>query len=117
MMPNHARPTWKQLLARQAPLRLPVAHDALTAKLIRLAGYPAYQVAGFAVEGARYGFPDMDLTHLGEKLLAFSEIVSASDLPVLIDTDDGYGDAKNVTRTVQSYERIGASAIFMEDQH
>jgi 2-methylisocitrate lyase-like PEP mutase family enzyme len=37
-------------------------------------------------------------------------------LPVLVDGDDGYGDAKNVTRTIEGYERIGASAIFVEDQ-
>jgi 2-methylisocitrate lyase-like PEP mutase family enzyme len=37
-------------------------------------------------------------------------------LPVLLDVDDGYGDAKNVTRTVQEYVRLGDSAIFMEHQ-
>jgi 2-methylisocitrate lyase-like PEP mutase family enzyme len=44
------------------------------------------------------------------------QIIRASSLPVLVDGDDGYGDAKNVTRTVEGYERIGASAIFIEDQ-
>jgi 2-methylisocitrate lyase-like PEP mutase family enzyme len=40
----------------------------------------------------------------------------ASSLPVLIDGDDGYGDVKNITRTVSGYEEIGASALFIEDQ-
>jgi 2-methylisocitrate lyase-like PEP mutase family enzyme len=44
------------------------------------------------------------------------EIIRSSPLPVLVDGDDGYGDAKNVTRTIEGYERIGASAIFIEDQ-
>jgi 2-methylisocitrate lyase-like PEP mutase family enzyme len=43
-------------------------------------------------------------------------VIGASSLPVLIDGDDGYGDVKNVTRTIRGYEAIGASAIFIEDQ-
>src|SRR5258707_4803453 len=44
------------------------------------------------------------------------DIMAASSLPVLVDCDDGYGDAKNVARTVAGYEAMGVSAIFMEDQ-
>jgi len=97
-------------------LLLPSAHDALTARLIEQAGFPAYQVGGFALDGARHGFPDIDLTHFGEKSAAVREIVSASTLPVLVDADDGYGDVKNVTRTIRGYEAMGAAAIFIEDQ-
>src|SRR5206468_3130222 len=43
-------------------------------------------------------------------------IIGASTLPVMVDGDDGYGDAKNVTRTVEQYIRLGASALFIEDQ-
>jgi 2-methylisocitrate lyase-like PEP mutase family enzyme len=111
-----ARPTWKALLKAHAPLLLPAAHDALTARLIERAGFPAYQVGGFALNGARHGFPDLDLTHYGEESAAVRDIVEASSLPVLIDADDGYGDVKNVTRTIRGYEALGASAIFFEDQ-
>ncbi len=44
------------------------------------------------------------------------DIMSATRLPVLVDCDDGYGDAKNAARTIQGYEAMGVSAIFMEDQ-
>jgi 2,3-dimethylmalate lyase len=47
------RPTWKSLLSRSHPLLLPAAHDALTAKLIQRAGFKAFQVGGFALNGAR----------------------------------------------------------------
>jgi 2-methylisocitrate lyase-like PEP mutase family enzyme len=60
--------------------------------------------------------PDVDLEQFGEKSKAVEDIVSASTLPVMIDGDDGYGDAKNVTRTVQSYVKMGVSALFIEDQ-
>jgi len=110
------RPAWKEVLDRHSPLLLPVAHDALTARLIQLAGYPAYQIGGFALVGAHFAYPDIDMTHYGENSMVIRNIISASSLPVLVDADDGYGDAKNVWRTVQGYEEMGASAIFIEDQ-
>jgi methylisocitrate lyase len=108
--------SWKALLEREGLLQLPAAHDALTAKLIERAGFPAYQVGGFALVGARYGRPDVDLEHFGEKNRAVQDVIDGCALPVLVDGDDGYGDAKNVTRTVRGYEALGASAIFLEDQ-
>src|SRR3954451_3067569 len=98
--------TWKELLDKHRYVQLPVAHDALTAKLIKRAGFRAYQVGGFALEGSLYGYPDADLTHLGEKSAAVDRIIQATDLPVLVDADDGYGDAKNVVRTVERYESM-----------
>lgn len=110
------RPSWRALLRRHKFLQLPAAHDALSAKLIARAGFVAYQVGGFALEGARFGVPDIDLIRFGEKSAAVREIVGASELPVLVDCDDGYGDVKNVTHTVNVYEEMGVSAIFLEDQ-
>jgi 2-methylisocitrate lyase-like PEP mutase family enzyme len=108
--------SWRALLDREKFLQLPAAHDALTAKLIERAGFPAYQVGGFAMVGARYGRPDVDLEHFGEKNRAVQDIIDGCALPVLIDADDGYGDVKNVTRTIRGYEALGAAAIFIEDQ-
>lgn len=110
------RSTWKEVLAKSAPLVLPAAHDALSARLIELAGFPAYQIGGFALVGSRFGNPDIDLTHFGENSAGVRDTMHASHLPVLVDADDGYGDVKNVTRTIQEYETMGASAIFLEDQ-
>jgi methylisocitrate lyase len=114
--PAGTRTSWKRLLEKQGYVQLPVAHDALTAKLIELAGFPAYQIGGFALEGTEFAYPDADLTHLGEKSACVERIIQATRLPVLVDADDGYGDAKNVTRTVRVYESMGVDAIFMEDQ-
>jgi 2-methylisocitrate lyase-like PEP mutase family enzyme len=118
MMPDIKveRPSWRKLLKREKLLQLPAAHDALTAKLIERAGFAAYQVGGFALDGARFAQPDIDLTRFGEKSNAVHEIIAASDLPVLVDADDGYGDVKNITHTVRIYEDMGVSAMFIEDQ-
>ncbi len=113
---NVQRTPWKVVLAEHAPLILPAAHDALTARIINRAGFPAFQVGGFAVAAAMHATPDVDLEHYGEKSAIARKIIHASSIPALVDADNGYGDAKNVTRTVQEYELIGASAIFLEDQ-
>ncbi|HEX3385445.1 MAG TPA: isocitrate lyase/phosphoenolpyruvate mutase family protein, partial [Mucilaginibacter sp.] len=111
------RKTWKELLeGSDKPVLLPVAHDALTARLIELAGFDAYQIGGYALSGATHAIPDVDLEKFGEKKLTVESIITASPLPFMIDIDDGYGDVKNVTRTISEYIHLGASATFMEDQ-
>src|SRR3984957_10500496 len=110
------RISWKKALKAEPPLLLPVAHDALAARIIEQAGFTAVQIGGFAVEGSRHGVPDIDLTHLAERYAAVKDIMSATRLPIMVDADDGYGDVKNVTYTVRGYEGLGIQAVFLEDQ-
>src|SRR6266568_3880864 len=110
------KPTWKELLARGQPLLLPCAHDALSARLIERAGFAAYSVGGYALVGARHALPDIGLVGFGEMSAGIRDIMAATSLPVLVDCDDGYGDVKNVARTISGYAAMGVSAIFMEDQ-
>ena len=110
------KPTWKELLAREKPLLLPGAHDALTSRLIERAGFAAYVIGGYALVGARYAIPDIGLAAYGEISSGIRDIIAATDLPVMVDTDTGYGDVKNVTHTIRGYEAMGVSSIFMEDQ-
>ena len=113
---NIRRTPWRKVLNDYAPLLLPSAHDALTARIAELAGYRAIQVGGFSLSATMSAAPDIDLEHFGEKSSVAQRVIHASTLPVLVDGDDGYGDAKNVTRTVQEYEALGAAAMFIEDQ-
>ena len=66
--------------------------------------------------GSRYGLPDLGLVGFSEMRDGIRDIMNATKLPVLLDADDGYGDSKNVTRTVRTYESFGATALFIEDQ-
>jgi 2,3-dimethylmalate lyase len=109
-------PTFRDLLERERPLVLPGAHDALSARLIERAGFKAYFIGGFPVVGARYGVPDIGLMGLGEISAGVRDIMSASQLPVLVDCDNGYGDVKTAVHVVQTYERLGVQAVFLEDQ-
>ncbi|MDD5524361.1 MAG: isocitrate lyase/PEP mutase family protein [Smithella sp.] len=108
--------TIRQLLKEKKPLQLVAAHDALSARLIEQAGFRAYSVGGFAVAGVRYGLPDVGVTSFGELASGVRDIMRGSDLPVIIDGDDGYGDVKNITRTVEVYEDMGVAGIVFEDQ-
>ena len=110
------RKTWRDLLEGGELVLLPSAHDGLTAKLIEQAGFRAFQVGGFSVVGARFGLPDIDLAQFGELSQTVREVLAASSLPVMVDCDDCYGDVKNVAHVVRSYESMGVSAIFIEDQ-
>ena len=116
MQKTNQQESWRKLVEKHRPLVLPAAHDGLSARLIERAGFPAYQIGGFALVGARYGQPDIDLIHLGERRAAVRDIMSATSLPVLVDLDDGYGDAKNVTFAVRCMEGLRVSAVFIEDQ-
>ena len=97
-------------------LVVPGAHDALSARLIEKIGFDAYFIGGFPAVGARYGVPDIGLKGFGEISACVRDIMAVCNLPVFVDGDDGYGDVKNVVHTVQSYERMGVSAILIEDQ-
>ena len=108
--------TFRQLVASERPLVLPGAHDAISARLIQRAGFKAYFIGGFPLVGARYGVPDIGLMGFGEIEAGIRDTMAARDLPVLVDCDNGYGDVKTVVYTINAYERLGAQAVFFEDQ-
>jgi 2,3-dimethylmalate lyase len=104
------------LCGSERPLVLPGAFDAISARLIKRAGFKAYFTGGFPTIGARWGLPDIGLVAFGEISTAVADIVAASDLPVMVDGDNGYGDVKNIVHVLHGYERLGAAAIMFEDQ-
>ena len=107
---------FRDLLKTEKPLVQMGAYDALSARLIAQAGCKSMFIGGFSVVGARYGVPDVGLRAFGDIAAAVRDILQACDLPAFVDIDDGYGDVKNVVHTVQSYGRIGAAALMLEDQ-
>lgn len=108
--------TLRQILSDPRLRIVPVAHDALSARLIQEAGFELYAVGGFPLIGFRYALPDIGIVSFGEMLAGVRDVMMGSGLPIIVDADDGYGDAKNVARTVQTYEAMGVAAITLEDQ-
>lgn len=116
-MPTSFRKIMDKAVAEKRCLVVPGVHDALSARLVERIGFEGYFIGGFPVVGARYGLPDVGLKHFADIAAAVRDIIAAApNLPAFVDGDDGYGDVKNVVHTVQSYERLGVSAILIEDQ-
>jgi len=115
-----SRPTpgaaFRAIHAAAKPLLTPLAHDALSARLIQRAGFKAFNIGGSSLLAARHALPDLGLAALGEMVAGLRDILDATPLPCLVDADDGYGDVKSVVHTIQSYERIGAAGALLEDQ-
>lgn len=108
--------TFKALLAQRAgPLLLPGAHDALSARMIEAAGFSAYGIGGAAVAATQLALPDIGAHSFGEYRDTVARILEGSHLPVMVDGENGFGDAKAVTRTVRSFERLGVGGLALED--
>lgn len=106
----------KRLLSDSRFLIVPACFDALSARLIENAGFPAAFMSGFAVSATRLGMPDTGLISYGEMVDQGRNICGAVSIPVFGDGDTGYGNAINVKRTVEGYARTGFACIMIEDQ-
>jgi 2-methylisocitrate lyase-like PEP mutase family enzyme len=85
----------RQLLAEPEPVLAPGAYDALSARLIELAGFDAVYMTGFGTAASLIGRPDVGLLSAAEMADNVRRIVAAVDLPVIADADTGYGNAVN----------------------
>ena len=94
----------------------PGCYDALGARLVEEAGFPAAYMTGFGSSASRLGRPDIGLMSLPEMVDGARRIVQAVDIPVVADADTGYGNSINVIHTVRQYEAAGVAAIHIEDQ-
>ena len=106
----------RALLTGDGALVLPGCFDALSARLIERAGFPAAFMGGFAVSASRLGALDTGLISYGEMVDQGRDICAAVDIPVIGDGDTGYGNAVNVQRTVQGYAAAGFACVMIEDQ-
>ena len=94
----------------------PGCYDALSAMMAVKAGAKAVMTSGFAVSASHLGYPDVELYTMTENLTVVRNIANAVDVPVIADTDTGYGNAMNVMRTVREFEQAGVCAMILEDQ-
>lgn len=97
-------------------LQAPGAPDALTARLVEMAGFPAVYMTGFGATASRLGLPDIGLLSQTEMTTHGRDMVRAVDIPVIADADTGYGGPANIRRTVEEYIQAGVAAIHLEDQ-
>jgi len=108
--------TLKQRLNNNDILLAPGVYDALSATIAESAGFEALYLSGAGVSYTRLGRPDIGLTSVTEMSSTMSLIADRVSIPVIIDADNGFGNALNAQRTMRLYERAGASALQLEDQ-
>ena len=94
----------------------PGAYDAVSAALVRNAGFGACFVSGAAAAAAGLGCQDQGFVGRTDMLAQLGPVAAASGLPVIADGDGGYGDTRHSAHTTAAYERAGAAAITIEDQ-
>src|SRR6476469_3223143 len=105
----------RALLQRPGIIKTVGAHDALSAKLIQLAGFDAIWASGFAISASLKCIPDASFITSSEQLEVERNMAEAITIPIIADVDTGYGNALNVMRTVNEQERAGVAAICIED--
>ena len=112
----NATTIFRRLIEAPEILMMPVAHDALTARIIERAGFKAVACGGYAATASLLGAPDTSLLSMTEMADFYARIVDATQLPVFVDGDTGFGNSTNTARTVRTFERAGVAGLFIEDQ-
>ena len=104
------------LLKNSKPLKIVGTVNAYSALLAQKAGLEALYISGAGVANASYGIPDLAMTSKDNVLEDVRRIRGASDLPILVDCDTGWGSALSISKTVKDMIRAGVNGIHIEDQ-
>ncbi|KRO81926.1 MAG: 2-methylisocitrate lyase [OM182 bacterium BACL3 MAG-120619-bin3] len=107
---------FRQALKDNNPLQIVGAINAYCAMLAQDAGHKAIYLSGGGVANASYGLPDLGITSLNDVIADVERISNASEIPLLVDIDTGWGGAFNIARTIKAMEKAGAAAVHLEDQ-
>ncbi|MEM1438553.1 MAG: methylisocitrate lyase [Pseudomonadota bacterium] len=103
-------------LETERPLQIVGTINAYIAMMAEQTGYRAIYLSGAGVANASYGLPDLGMTSLENVVEDASRITGATDAPLLVDIDTGWGGAFNIARTIREMERAGVAAVHLEDQ-
>ncbi|HSM10283.1 MAG TPA: methylisocitrate lyase [Lysobacter sp.] len=111
---NGAR--FRAAIQEESPLQVMGAITAYAGLMARRVGYKALYLSGGGVAANSLGVPDLGISSMEDVLTDARRIVEATQMPLLVDIDTGWGGAFNIARTVRSFERAGVAAVHMEDQ-
>lgn len=116
MLSHEINRQFRARLGESRPVLMPGAANALAARIIADMGFEAIYLSGAGLTNTYLGMPDLGFVGLGEIAQHTSTIRDATDLPIVVDADTGFGNALNVRHTIRTLERAGASAVQIEDQ-
>jgi methylisocitrate lyase len=106
----------RQAIKDNHPLQLVGTINAYTAMMAERVGHKALYLSGAGVANASFGLPDLGMTSLNDVCEDIRRITGATELPLLVDADTGWGGAFNIARTVKDMTKAGAAGFHIEDQ-
>ena len=107
---------FRDAVSAECPLQIVGVINAYAAIMAERVGFRAIYLSGSGVASASYGLPDLGMTTLNDVLEDVRRITSATETPLLVDVDTGWGNAFMIAKTVRQMIRAGAAAIHIEDQ-
>lgn len=116
MLSHEINRRFRERLAGGGAVLLPGAANALAARIIDDLGFEALYLSGAGLTNTYFAMPDLGFVGLADIAQHTATIRDATDLPIVVDADTGFGNALNVHHTIRTLERSGASAIQLEDQ-
>lgn len=106
----------KRMLNAKKPIVIPGVFDAIGAKIAEKTGFDAMFQTGYGTSATLFGMPDYGFIGATETVENARRICRAVSVPVIVDSDTGYGNALSVWRLVRELEAAGAAGMFLEDQ-
>ncbi len=107
---------FRDALDEEKPLQIVGTINAYSALMASEVGFRAIYVSGAGVANASHGLPDLGMTSMSDVLEDARRITAATDVPLLVDIDTGWGGAFNIARTVREFTQAGVAAVHIEDQ-
>lgn len=114
--PESAGACFRAAVAEEHPLQVMGAITAYAGLMAKRVGYRALYLSGGGVAANSLGMPDLGISTMEDVLTDARRIVEATQMPLLVDIDTGWGGAFNIARTIRNFERVGVAAVHMEDQ-
>lgn len=107
---------FRAALDAHRPLPIVGTINAYSALMAEKVGHKAIYLSGGGVANASFGLPDLGMTTMNDVVEDARRITEASELPLLVDIDTGWGGALNIARTIKEMGRAGVAAVHIEDQ-
>src|SRR6476469_5711352 len=116
MSQKSAGARFRAAIAEESPLQVMGAITAYAGLMAKRTGYKALYLSGGGVAANSLGMPDLGISTMEDVLIDARRIVDATQMPLLVDIDTGWGGAFNIARAIRSFIKAGVAAVHIEDQ-
>ena len=112
---SRTRELFREVLSRPECTLAANIFDPLSARIAHLLDYEVCVLSGSVGKVANLGVPDGVLSNMSDVVDHCRRITRIADVSLMVDAEDGFGNAVNVVRTVREMEAAGVAGIEIED--